>query len=168
MPDSIKIEHFISVFRHHHRDIASSEHYNAGESHDFWEFVQLEEGEINLLVDGNIHRLQPGQLIMYSPFSFHNVSSSSDAVITVVSFSGISKFLPEFSNTIINLFDYQKELLKKIIDIGNSCFDFSPQKTNEKGMILRDGVSDLSLKKLSNLVEIFLIDLYEQFVYIGD
>ncbi len=159
VPDFITIESFISVFRQKYEDLVYEECYNIGEAHEFWEFLHLEEGEINVLVDGKLHCLLPGQLIIYAPFSFHSISSSSDAAINVVGFSCKSNSLSGFSNTVINLSDEQVEALRHIIDSGEECFIVPAEKPNERGNLPRERIPDFALQRLARLVELFLIDL---------
>ena len=159
VPDFITIESFISVFRQKHEDLIYEECYNIGEAHNFWEFLYLEEGEINVLVDGELHCLLPGQLIIYAPFSFHSVSSSSDAVINVVSFSCKSSSLSGLSNIAIDLSSEQVSSLRSIINLSEECFFLPTEISDERGMFLRKDIPNLALQKLAKLVELFLIDL---------
>ncbi|MBQ2743333.1 MAG: helix-turn-helix transcriptional regulator, partial [Oscillospiraceae bacterium] len=159
VPDFLTIKSFISVFRHKYEDLVYEECYNSGEAHDSWEFMYLESGECTLLVDGKLHLLSPGQLIVYAPFAYHSILNSSDAVINVIVFSCTSNALSRFSNTATNLSAAQAAALREIIDLGEKCFIVPVEKPNERGTLLREKIPDFALERLARLVELFLIDL---------
>lgn len=160
VPEFVTIESFVSVFRQKPEDLVYEECYNAGEAHDSWEFLYLENGELNLLVDGELHRLLPGQLIIYAPFSFHSISSSSDAVINIADFCCTSNALSQISNTAITLAEEQAAALRNIMDLGEQCFRIPVGKPEERGTSLRAKIPGFALQRLARLVELFLIDLF--------
>lgn len=159
VPDFITVKAFVSVFHQEHENFVYEECYNIGEAHDSWEFLYLENGELNLLIDGEIHRLLPGQLIIYAPFSFHSISSSSDAVIDIVDFCCESNALSHIANNAINLSNEQVLALRDIINLGEKCFVLPVGKPEERGTLLREKIPDFALQKLARLVELFLLDL---------
>lgn len=59
-----------------------------GESHDFWEFLCVDKGEVTVTADQATHRLKKGSIIFHKPGQFHSVAT--DGVIApnlvVVSF----------------------------------------------------------------------------------
>lgn len=160
--DCIRIEEFISVFRCKLQDIPSKECFCDGEAHDFWEFLHLVSGELNILVDGNLFCLKPGDLILYAPYSFHTISTASDAVVSVCAFSAKSTILPQFANTVIPLFEAHIISLSGIINLGESMFSLPKNTLTERGMPIRERISDFSMQKLANLTELFIIDLFEE------
>lgn len=159
VPDFLTIKSFISVFRYKYEDLIYEECYNSGEAHDSWEFMYLESGECTLLVDGKLHLLTPGQLIIYAPFAYHSILNSLDAVINVVVFSCTSNALSRFSNTATNLSDEQAAALRDIIALGEKCFILPVENPDKRGTLLRESIPDFALERLARLVELFLIDL---------
>ncbi len=160
--DFIRIEEFVSVFSRKLQDISAPDFCTDGEAHDFWEFLHLESGELNILVDGRLFCLQPGDLIIYAPYSFHITSVSSKAVVNICAFSASSSVLPQFANAVIPLSDTHMSSLYKIMELGRATFSLPKDISDERGMCLRNESSDFSLQKLANLTELFLIGLFEE------
>ena len=44
-----------------------------GESHDFWEFLVVDKGEVEVMAGSNGYRLKQGEIIFHKPKEFHNV-----------------------------------------------------------------------------------------------
>ncbi len=47
-----------------------------GESHDFWEIVYVQEGEVESTEDENIYRLRENNFILHAPMEFHRIRSA--------------------------------------------------------------------------------------------
>lgn len=67
----------------------SSSYYFEGEQHDFWEFVYVDKGEVDVLAGGKQLRLGRGNLLFHPPGEFHalRATGSSAPNLVVVSFS---------------------------------------------------------------------------------
>ncbi len=159
IPEFVNISSVTSAKRSRYDDISNA---RDGESHDFWEFVYLEQGTFNILVDGEVFHLNPGQLVIYPPHSFHCVAASHGAILNVVCFSSDSEIMRSFPDKVINISDALREELSHLIAFGKRIFTNAPQNIFDRGMLLRDGVSPNKLCKFGNLLENFLIDLYEE------
>lgn len=61
-----------------------------GESHDFWELVCVDKGEIDAVAGNKRHTLKRGSIIFHQPNEFHNVVTNG-RVAPSHSFNGISK-----------------------------------------------------------------------------
>lgn len=44
-----------------------------GEKHDFWEFLYVDKGEVEVMADSTGYRLRQGEMIFHKPDEFHNV-----------------------------------------------------------------------------------------------
>ena len=51
----------------------SSSYYFEGEQHNFWEFVYVDKGEVEVMADEVGYRLKRGEMIFHKPNEFHNV-----------------------------------------------------------------------------------------------
>ena len=60
-----------------------------GESHDFWEAVYVQSGEVQVVEGANIYHLRQGELILHAPMEFHNIRSDENAPteVLIVSFA---------------------------------------------------------------------------------
>lgn len=157
IPDFITVRSLVTVSRSSRSGMQSI----GGESHAAWEFLFMEEGSMNVLVDGELYCLQPGQLILYAPHSFHSVASSQDAVFDVVCFTASGSGLWAFSGNILTPNRQQLEQLTQIIDIGKHLFTLPPKSADIRGMVLLQDAPAYQIQKLGNLLTLFLIDLYE-------
>ena len=73
--DVLRVKAFYSLFRSH---LLDTQEESSSEAHAFWEFLYLEEGDLSVLVDGELYTLSPGELILYPPHSFHSVAASTN------------------------------------------------------------------------------------------
>lgn len=136
-------------------------HICSGESHDFPELLYVNSGMHTLKVDGVPYTMEPGQLILYAPHTFHEGHLSSSAVLNIISFEAE---LPEsfpFYNKVITLTGKQQNTLSQIISEGLDVFHNAPEETGLLGTIPRVDIADYALQQLKNRLELFLIELYK-------
>lgn len=131
-----------------------------GESHDFWEFVYCDRGNVNIIANDKNIVLNKGQIIFHKPNEFHNIISNNKIApnIVVISFHCKSKAMKYFENKILNLTTSDKNLLAKIVAESNNAFD----------LVINDDLSYLkpkedkpfaSLQTIKIYLELFLIQL---------
>ena len=156
LPSFLCVKSIVSVL-HLHLD----GRVGGGEAHDFPEIMYVNSGHHTLKVDGVPYAMEPGQMILYKPHSFHESHLPSTATLSVVSFEAE---LPEdfsfFYNRAITLTGKQQQLLSRIISQGVDAFQFAPAGKGLRGMIPRADVDVRTLQQLKNQLELFLIDLY--------
>lgn len=134
------------------------------EAHDFWEFLYLDSGRLNVLVDGELFTLSPGDLILYPPHSFHSVAMSKDAVAVCISFSTDSTLLYPLTGRLLLIQSHAQQIIMDILALKNKLFTNTKDSSlvrsmTFRGMELRNGANPAEIQKLSNLLEVFLIDL---------
>ncbi|MBE6911333.1 MAG: helix-turn-helix transcriptional regulator [Ruminococcaceae bacterium] len=159
IPEFITVKSIISLSQTT-RD--GNENIKDGEVHTFWEFLCLEKGEINILVDGEIYHLVAGQLIMYAPHSFHSVVASKEAILNIVCFATDSEAMSIFKGKIINLNEQQLDELAHLITFGKHLFAPALQDVYDRGMVSKENIKAYQLQRISNLLELFLLNLYEK------
>ncbi len=155
LPKLFEVTSVISAFRSKD-DLSGNE--NVIESLPFHEFVYVEKGSINILVDGELFSLSPGCLIFYPPNSFRSIVTSRDAVLSIVCFESSSPLLSDFRGQIIRLSDSQYNLLSEIISLGESILTSAEVKF---GMVAKQSVSPHAFHRFAGLIELFLLDLHE-------
>ena len=66
----------------------TSDYCFPGESHDFWEFLCVDKGEVNVLADERPYTLKKDQIIFHKPNEFHNVTANGITApnLVVISF----------------------------------------------------------------------------------
>jgi AraC-like DNA-binding protein len=95
-----------------------------GERHDFWEFVYVDKGEVEVIADDRRLPLRHGQMICHKPDEFHNILGTGTvaANIVIVSFECNAKHMEFFNNKIIQIGDLEKKLLTLIIKETKEAF----------------------------------------------
>ena len=132
-----------------------------GESHDFWEFVYIDAGEVNAVAGDKTYQLKQGEAIFHKPGEFHNIHTEDRfANSIIISFSSKSKYMKFFEEKIITFSDYEKSLLRLIIaeasvaypDTLNEVYAYSlgQSKSNSVGsdQIIRQNLELLLLSLL--------------------
>lgn len=96
-----------------------------GESHDFWEFLCVDKGEVNVLADKKPHVLKRGEIIFHKPNEFHNVNSNGLIApnLVVISFSCASPSMSFFEEKVLQISDSERLLLAQIIQEAKHVFD---------------------------------------------
>jgi AraC-like DNA-binding protein len=96
----------------------------SGEKHDFWEFLYVDKGEVEILSEDIGYKLNQGDIVFHKPNEFHSVWANKVTApnILVVSFICNSKYMSFFDNKILTPTTAEIELLGKIYDEGVNTF----------------------------------------------
>lgn len=87
-----------------------------GETHDFWEFVYIDKGELIITAENCQYLLKAGELAFHKPNEFHSICATGNAAnATVVSFVCLSRCMKSFEHKILFLNDFEKELLSIVL-----------------------------------------------------
>lgn len=97
-----------------------------GESHDFWELLYVDKGELEVGADDRSYRIGQGDLVFHKPNEFHKFHAENGKApnVIVLTFDCSSKAMRRFENTIIRLRDEERNLLAKIIKEAVAAFEF--------------------------------------------
>lgn len=95
-----------------------------GEKHDFWEFLYVDKGEVEVMADSQGFKLRQGEMIFHKPNEFHNIWANGKVApnLIVITFECKSKAINFFRNKIINIGNYEKNLLAQIIREAQEAF----------------------------------------------
>lgn len=95
-----------------------------GERHDFWEFLYVDRGEIDVTADETGYTLKQGDIIFHKPNEFHSVWANRKIApnIIVVSFECPSPAIRYFENKIFSLGDFERDLIANILKEGFEAF----------------------------------------------
>ncbi len=96
-----------------------------GESHDFWEFLCVDKGEVNVFADELFHSLKKGDIIFHRPNEFHNVKSNGMIApnLVVISFSCNSPAMAFFEKKVLQISEPERLLLAQIIQEARYVFE---------------------------------------------
>lgn len=102
----------------------SSIYYFEGERHDFWEFVYVDKGELDVRAGEVTHRLKKGQIIFHKPGEFHALSANGVVApnLVVVGFLCSGAAMQFFEDKILSIGDDERALLARIVEEGGAAF----------------------------------------------
>lgn len=134
-----------------------------GESHDFWEFVYVDKGEMLIRAGEKWFKMKRGQIVFHKPGEFHNVKS--DGVVApntvIVAFECRSKAMSFFKNKILNVNDEERKMLANVVREATKSFS-SPlgdpflkklDRYEKEGLFASEQMLKINLEQ-------FLISLY--------
>ncbi|UKS27064.1 AraC family transcriptional regulator [Paenibacillus sp. HWE-109] len=127
----------------------------SGESHDFWEMVYVDKGEVEVIADTTSHTLKTGSLIFHKPNEFHSFTATHGRApnVIVITFDCYSKAMEQFENKVFQLQDEERNRLAQIIEEGANTFIFPFKYPLTRKQNAEIGSEQL----LKNYLEMFLI-----------
>lgn len=116
----ISITSMISAFRYRYR----SDYKYDGESHDFWEFACVLDGDVSIAIDEKVFEVHKGQMIFINPLEFHNMCSANntDPEVLIMSFRLSDNF--NFDKRIVTVNDSIMNELLDALRFGMKTFNF--------------------------------------------
>jgi len=133
----------------------------SGESHNFWEFVYVDKGAIEVLGGDKKHNLIKGDIIFHQPDEFHNLNSNGRIApnLVIVSFSSKSTGMEWFQNRILRISKEEQNILARIIHETRNSFSSSLNDPWLPGLKRKDRQAFASEQLIKNYLEQFLISL---------
>ena len=97
----LDVEEIITVHYFEYRNDFSFE----GESHDFWEFLCVDKGEVQVRAGTETYLLKKGEMIFHKPNEFHSVMATGQSApnLVVISFSCHSEAMRFFENALLTI-----------------------------------------------------------------
>ena len=95
-----------------------------GESHDFWEMVYADRGDVLVYFNDTWQTLKAGCAIFHKPMQFHNIKADGHTSpnVIVISFECFSKSMEFFNDRIFHITHKEKKLITKIISYSKRAF----------------------------------------------
>ncbi|WP_409344910.1 helix-turn-helix domain-containing protein [Paenibacillus sp. MBLB4367] len=95
-----------------------------GEKHNFWEFVYVDKGEVQVIADKEIYLLKQGDIIFHKPNEYHNVWANKKIApnVIIISFVCRSPGIRFFENKIFSLNADNQQLLVQMLKNGFAAF----------------------------------------------
>lgn len=96
----------------------------AGETHNFWEFICVDKGEVNIFMGEKNITLKKGEVAFHKPNEFHRVIANGKSApnLVVISFYCDSSAMNFFEDQILKVNDMERDLLAKIISEAKQVF----------------------------------------------
>lgn len=154
LPEYIRVDALVSVYFVGREEMRGR--YPYAEAHDFPELAFVSQGQ-SLDQDGK-PALKEGECIIVPPCAYHG-SMACDAAMIIIGFVSESLPLARLYGRKFTLDEQQRQLLSQIAALGQRSLTDAPAGYN---MVRRHRDDDLVLHKLKNLLELFLLALYEK------
>ena len=162
LEDSITINRVISV----HYFQYMSDFSFPGESHDFWELVCVDRGEIDALAGERRLTLKKGNILFHKPNEFHNVLTNGKVSpsLVVIGFVCHSPAIKLFEDQLMSVQDTEKELLAQIIVEARNTFRGRLDDPYQEELIFNsEPLTFGSAQLISHYLEQLIIHLYRRY-----
>ncbi len=133
-----------------------------GESHDFWEMVYIDKGEMICTADKNRFVLKSGEMTFHKPNEYHNLAGDNNTApnVSILTFECKSRAMKYFEGKIFRLDAEEKSILSSLFEEGLSCFKLVDEHNPLLQKLKRiENAPFGSSQMTKNLLEIFLIKL---------
>lgn len=116
----IVISRIVSI---HYFEYMSTFHFK-GETHDFWEFLCVDKGAVNVTAGTQTHTIEKGTVIFHQPDEFHNVTANGISApnLVVAGFECKSPSMDFFRGKQLKINSRQRELLGKLIREARAAY----------------------------------------------
>ena len=162
LEDSITINRVISV----HYFQYMSDFSFPGESHDFWELVCVDRGEIDALAGERRLTLKKGNILFHKPNEFHNVLTNGKVSpsLVVIGFVCHSPAIKSFEDQLMSVQDTEKELMAQIIVEARNTFRGRLDDPYQEELIFNsEPLTFGSAQLISHYLEQLIIHLYRRY-----
>ncbi|MCQ6560964.1 helix-turn-helix transcriptional regulator [Paenibacillus mendelii] len=133
----------------------------SGEKHDFWEFVYVDKGKLDVHIDERLISLEQGDMIFYKPNAFHAGGARQETApnIIIISFECDSEAMSFFEDRRFRLRDQERAILACIVEEGLDAFD-PPIDDRQTNILFRRPGAPFGCEQLiQNYLEILLVCL---------
>lgn len=158
----LKQELFINAIISIHYFEYTPEFRYPGESHNFWEFIYCDKGQLCISAGDTEHILDRGQGYLHPPYQYHNVRADGgrSANSVVISFESDTKELYDISDKILSTDSYTASCLFSVLREARDSFENEQGKIYDKMLIRKNGLHRFGAEQMiQNYTELMLIDL---------
>ena len=137
-----------------------------GESHDFWELLCVDKGEIDAVAGEKRCTLKRGSIIFHQPNEFHNVITNGRIApsLVVVAFDCRSPVMDAFRGQILTVQDTESALLAQIIIEARHAFLGRLDDPYQEELVRNTASPGFGAEQLiRNYLEELLIHLYRRY-----
>ena len=137
-----------------------------GESHDFWEFLCVDKGEVNVLAGEKFHTLKKGDIIFHKPNEFHDVNSNGLIApnLVVMSFSCTPPVMSFFEEKVLQISEPERLLLAQIIQEAKYVFTGRMDDPYQEELILSESPRFAGEQLIRLYLEQLLIQLVRRYM----
>lgn len=139
--------------------------YFAGESHDFWEFIYVDKGSVDICMDDKQITLKKGDIAFHRPNEFHKVSTFGHTApnLVVISFESHSPLMEFFCCQVLKTEQRERSLLADVLIEAKRLFE-SPLDDPYLTEMIRKDDAPIGTEQLIKIhLEQFLIHLVQRY-----
>ena len=159
--DGLHIEELFSL---HYFEYMSTFSF-PGESHDFWEFICVDKGEVTIGAGEAVHTLKRGQIAFHKPNEFHWVKANGSVApnLIVISFSCHSPMMDFFCDKILNVEESERRLLARTITEAGNYLEGRLDDPYQTALRAKEDAAPASGQLIRIFLEQLLISLYRRY-----
>ncbi len=153
------VERIITIF---YMELSKNFAYE-GESHDFWEMVYIDKGEMVCTADSKRFILKSGEMTFHKPNEYHNLSGNNRVSpnVSILTFECKSRAMKHFEGRIFRLNSEEKYLLSLLFEDGLACWRLKDESNPLMQRLERCANAPFGGEQVvKNLLEAFLVKLY--------
>lgn len=136
-----------------------------GESHNFWEFVCVDKGEVAITAADKFIILKKGHIAFHQPNEFHNVKATGKIApnLVVISFGCQSKAMNFFQKQVLQIDETERNLLANIIIEARNCLEGRLDDPYMQTILLKKAHVFGSQQLIRLYIEQFLLHLIRRY-----
>ena len=137
-----------------------------GESHDFWEFVCVDKGVIDVVAGEKRIPLKRGNIIFHQPGEFHNIITNGEVApnLVVIGFECHSPCMKAFEGKILTVSETERELLARIIIEARNAFSGRMDDPYQEELVRNPSPLAFGAEQMiANYLEELIIHLYRRY-----
>lgn len=136
-----------------------------GETHDFWEFLCVDKGEVSVTADDREYQLKKGDIIFHRPNEFHSVRCNGKSApnLVVIAFECVSPAMNFFEQKHLVINEHEQNLLGKIIQESRRTFEGRLDNPYQTKLIISDSAPFGGEHLIRNYIEQLLISLIRRY-----
>lgn len=132
-----------------------------GESHNFWEILIVDKGEVDVTAGDKQLVLKRGEIVFHKPNEFHSLRANGKIApnLVVISFECDSPAMKFFEEKTLQVTDHERSLLGTIIKEARIAFKGRLDDPYQEKLILEDRVPLGSMQMIKHSIEMLLLTL---------
>ena len=137
-----------------------------GESHNFWEMLIVDKGEVDVTAGDKQLVLKRGEVVFHKPNEFHSLRANGKIApnLVVISFECDSPAMKFFEEKTLQVTDHERSLLGTIIKEARLAFKGRLDDPYQEKLILEDHVPLGSMQMIKHSIEILLLTLLRRYM----
>lgn len=161
LTDTIRIREIVTV---HYFEYQSDFSF-PGESHDFWEFLCVDKGELSVTAGDRTLPLQRGDIIFHEPGEFHSLSANMQIApnLVVISFLCTSPAMDFFRGKLLSIDTEERGMLAQIIAAARETFHGRLDDPCQTELFKNEQIPVGSEQLISLYLELFLLHLLRRY-----